>query len=71
MPEAFAISVPKSRNFVTIHNRPMLEQSGLGKLEHEMIATMVSTVVSSINHYYLCLVVDGAQALRRSGAGPS
>ncbi len=52
----------------------MLEQSGLGKLEHEMIATVVSTVVSSLNRCYDCLGGPrrhGAKALRRSSAGPS
>jgi uncharacterized peroxidase-related enzyme len=41
----------------------MLEDSGLSKLEREMIAT----VVSSLNHCFYCLVVHGAAVRKRSG----
>ena len=63
--EAYAFSAAKLRNFVNIHNELMLEESGLSKLEREMIAT----VVSSINHCYYCLVVHGAM-VRKHSADP-
>jgi len=61
--EAFAFSPAKLRNFVNIHNELMLDDSGLSKLEREMIAT----VVSSLNHCYYCLVAHGATVRKLSG----
>jgi uncharacterized peroxidase-related enzyme len=46
----------KARTFIAMYNELMLGESGLSKLEREMIAV----VVSSANRCYYCLVAHGA-----------
>ena len=55
----------KLATFVAAYNELMLGDSGLTKLEREMIAV----VVSSANHCYYCLVAHG-QAVRRLSGDP-
>lgn len=55
----------KLRNFMTFYNELMLAESGLSKLEREMIAV----VVSSANRCYYCLVAHG-QAVRQYSGDP-
>ena len=55
----------KLRNFMSFYNDLMLSESGLSKLEREMIAV----VVSSANRCYYCLVAHG-QAVRRLSGDP-
>ena len=54
---------PKLRNFVNLYNDLMLGESGLTKLEREMIAV----VVSSANRCYYCLTAHGASVRQLSG----
>ena len=61
--QAYAFNPKKLRNFVNSYNELMLDESGLSKLEREMIAT----VVSSINRCYYCLVAHGAAVRKLSG----
>ncbi len=56
---AYSLRPAKLRNFISLYNELMLGDSGLTKLEREMIAV----VVSSANHCYYCLVAHG-QAVR-------
>src|ERR1700676_5434811 len=51
------------RNFMAMYNEIMLSESGLSKLEREMIAV----VVSSANRCYYCLVAHGAAVRALSG----
>ena len=55
----------KLATFAAAYNELMLGDSGLSKLEREMIAV----VVSSANHCYYCLVAHG-QAVRRLSGDP-
>ncbi|WP_440996238.1 peroxidase-related enzyme [Arhodomonas sp. SL1] len=62
---AYSFDQAKLRNFVNAYNELMLGDSGLSKLEREMIAV----VVSSINRCYYCLVAHG-QAVRALSGDP-
>ena len=53
----------KLRAFTDTYNDLMLGESGLSKLEREMIAV----AVSSINHCYYCLTAHGAAVRQLSG----
>ncbi|ESY01026.1 peroxidase-related enzyme [Mesorhizobium sp. LNJC405B00] len=60
---AYAFDEKKLRAFTDTYNDLMLGESGLSKLEREMIAV----VVSSINHCYYCLTAHGAAVRQLSG----
>ena len=60
---AYAFDMAKLEPFVTMYNDLMLGDSGLSKLEREMIAV----AVSSQNRCYYCLVAHGAAVRRYSG----
>ena len=60
---AFAQNVEKLNAFTAMYNDLMLADSGLTKLEREMIAV----VVSSINRCFYCLVAHGAAVRQLSG----
>jgi uncharacterized peroxidase-related enzyme len=62
---SYAFRPKKLANFVSTYNELMLGESGLSKLEREMIAV----VVSSTNHCYYCLVAHG-QAVREISGDP-
>jgi uncharacterized peroxidase-related enzyme len=62
---ALAARPKRLRNFISTYNELMLGDSGLGKLEREMIAV----VVSSANRCYYCLVAHG-QAVRQLSGDP-
>ena len=62
---SYASRPEKLRNFVACYNELMLGESGLSKLEREMIAV----VVSSTNHCYYCVAAHG-QALRKLPGDP-
>ena len=65
--KAFAFDMTKLEAFVAYRNDLMLGDSGLSKLEREMIAT----AVSAHNRCYYCITAHGAAvryAVRRSGA---
>jgi uncharacterized peroxidase-related enzyme len=62
---SYALRPKKLSNFVSTYNELMLGESGLSKLEREMIAV----VVSSTNHCYYCLVAHG-QAVRELSNDP-
>ena len=62
---AYSLRPKKLRNFAMLYNELMLGDSGLSKLEREMIAV----VVSSANHCYYCLVAHG-QAVRKLSGDP-
>lgn len=63
---AYTARPEKFRTFTRFYNQLMLsEDSGLGKLEREMIAV----VVSSANRCYYCLVAHG-QAIRQLSGDP-
>lgn len=62
---AYTANQAKLRNFISFYNELMLEESGLSKLEREMIAV----VVSSANRCYYCLVAHG-QAVRQLSGDP-
>jgi uncharacterized peroxidase-related enzyme len=57
---SYAFRPEKLKNFVATYNELMLGDSGLSKLEREMIAV----VVSSINHCFYCVVAH-SQAVRQ------
>lgn len=61
--KAYAITVDKLNAFTALYNDLMLGESGLTKLEREMIAV----VVSSINKCFYCLVAHGAAVRQLSG----
>ena len=60
---SFAFDEKKLRAFTDTYNDLMLGDSGLSKLEREMIAV----AVSSINHCYYCLTAHGAAVRQLSG----
>ncbi len=60
---AWALRPQKLRNFMQTYNELMLGESGLSKLEREMIAV----VVSAVNRCYYCLVAHGAAVRQLSG----
>lgn len=60
---AYAFDEKKLRAFTDMYNDLMLGESGLSKLEREMIAV----AVSSVNHCYYCLTAHGAAVRQLSG----
>ena len=60
---AYAFDEKKLRAFTEMYNELMLGNSGLSKLEREMIAV----VVSSLNRCYYCLTAHGAAVRQLSG----
>ncbi|EKV30947.1 hypothetical protein C882_4284 [Caenispirillum salinarum AK4] len=62
---AYGMKPNKLRAFSKLYNEVMLAESGLSKLEREMIAV----VVSCANHCYYCLVAHG-QAVRALSGDP-
>jgi len=60
---AYAFDIDKLNAFTGLYNDVMLADSGLSKLEREMIAV----VVSSINRCFYCLVAHGAAVREMSG----
>ena len=63
--QAYAFDIDKLNAFTVLYNDVMLADSGLSKLEREMIAV----AVSSINKCYYCLTAHGA-AVRQLSADP-
>ncbi|NCF43218.1 MAG: peroxidase-related enzyme [Proteobacteria bacterium] len=63
--QAYAFDIDKLNAFTAFYNDLMLGQSGLTKLEREMIAV----VVSAINRCFYCLTAHGA-AVRELSANP-
>ncbi len=61
--QANAFDIDKLNAFTAMYNDLMLADSGLSKLEREMIAV----VVSSINKCFYCLVAHGAAVRQLSG----
>ena len=61
--QAHAFSIEKLNAFTGLYNELMLADSGLTKLEREMIAV----VVSSINRCFYCLSAHGAAVRELSG----
>ncbi|MFN6951223.1 MAG: peroxidase-related enzyme [Albidovulum sp.] len=61
--KAYAFDIEKLNAFTTIYNNLMLAESGLSKLEREMIAV----VVSSLNRCWYCQVAHGAAVRELSG----
>ncbi|HUF45827.1 MAG TPA: peroxidase-related enzyme, partial [Aestuariivirgaceae bacterium] len=61
--KAYAFNPVKLQAFADMYNDLMLADSGLSKLEREMIGV----VVSSANHCYYCLVAHGAAVRQLSG----
>ena len=61
--QAYAFDMTKFDAFTAMYNDLMLGESGLTKLEREMIAV----VVSSINKCYYCLTAHGAAVRQLSG----
>jgi len=61
--KAYAVNQNKLRNFANLYNELMLGESGLSKLEREMIAV----AVSSVNKCVYCLVAHGATVRQLSG----
>ncbi len=53
---AYSLKPQRLRNFMAMYNEIMLSESGMTKLEREMVAV----VVSSANRCYYCLVAHGA-----------
>ncbi|MBV9249358.1 MAG: peroxidase-related enzyme [Acetobacteraceae bacterium] len=60
---AYSLRPQRLRNFMAMYNEIMLSDSGLSKLEREMVAV----VVSSANRCYYCLVAHGAAVRQLSG----
>lgn len=60
---AYALRPEKLRAFGKMYNDLMLGESGLSKLEREMVAV----VVSAVNRCYYCLVAHGAAVRELSG----
>ncbi|MEX0343458.1 MAG: peroxidase-related enzyme [Rhizobiaceae bacterium] len=60
---AYAFNEKKLRAFTDFYNDLMLGDSGLSKLEREMIAV----AVSAINHCHYCLAAHGAAVRQLSG----
>lgn len=63
--QAYTRRPSKFRTFTRFYNELMLGESGLSKLEREMVAV----VVSSANRCYYCLVAHG-QAVRQLSGDP-
>ncbi|MEP3277881.1 MAG: peroxidase-related enzyme [Stappiaceae bacterium] len=63
--KAYAFDEDKLAAFSTLYNNLMLDESGISKLEREMIAV----VVSSVNKCYYCLTAHGA-AVRQLSKNP-
>ena len=61
--KAYAFDEKKLRAFTDFYNDLMLGDSGLSKLEREMIAV----AVSSVNHCHYCLTAHGAAVRQLSG----
>jgi len=61
--KAYAFDQKKLRTFIDFYNELMLGDSGLSKLEREMIAV----AVSSANNCYYCLTAHGAAVRQLSG----
>ena len=61
--QAHAFSIEKLNAFTGLYNELMLADSGLTKLERDMIAV----VVSSINRCFYCLTAHGAAVRELSG----
>ena len=61
--QAYSLRPQRLRNFMAMYNEVMLSDSGLSKLEREMVAV----VVSSANRCYYCLVAHGAAVRMLSG----
>ena len=61
--QAHAFNIEKLNAFTTLYNELMLADSGLSKLEREIIAV----VVSSINRCFYCLTAHGAAVRELSG----
>ena len=61
--KSYAFDVDKLNAFTSMYNDLMLAESGLSKLEREMIAV----VVSSINRCWYCQVAHGAAVRQISG----
>lgn len=61
--KAYAFDIEKLNAFTALYNDMMLAESGLSKLEREMIAV----AVSSVNRCYYCLVAHGAAVRELSG----
>ncbi len=61
--QAYAFDIDKLNAFTTFYNDLMLANSGLTKLEREMIAV----IVSSINRCFYCLTAHGAAVRELSG----
>jgi uncharacterized peroxidase-related enzyme len=59
----YSLKPKRLRNFMAMYNEIMLSESGLSRLEREMIAV----VVSSANRCYYCLVAHGAAVRALSG----
>ncbi len=59
----YSLRPKRLRNFMAMYNEIMLSDSGLSKLEREMVAV----VVSSANRCYYCLVAHGAAVRQISG----
>lgn len=62
---SYSLRPNRLRNFMAMYNELMFSDSGLTKLEREMIAV----VVSSANRCYYCLVAHG-QAVRAMSGDP-
>ncbi|MBS4049018.1 MAG: peroxidase-related enzyme [Alphaproteobacteria bacterium] len=60
---SYSFDARKLRGFTEMYNELMLGESGLTKLEREMIAV----AVSSINHCFYCLTAHGAAVRQLSG----
>jgi uncharacterized peroxidase-related enzyme len=60
---AYTLRPERLRRFGRYYNEVMLGESGLSKLEREMIAV----VVSSVNRCFYCLVAHGAAVRELSG----
>lgn len=60
---SYAFDIDKLNAFTAMYNDLMLGDSGLSKLEREMIAV----VVSSVNKCWYCLVAHGAAVRQLSG----
>ncbi|MEE9375346.1 MAG: peroxidase-related enzyme [Rhizobiaceae bacterium] len=61
--KAYAFNEDKLRGFTEMYNELMLGDSGLTKLQREMIAV----VVSSVNKCFYCLTAHGAAVRQLSG----
>ena len=64
--KAHAFDINKLNAFVALYNDLMLADSGLTKLEREMIAV----AVSSVNHCFYCMTAHGS-AVRRTSKDPA